>query len=133
MSLYAQGVIRVLTDPDAKYFESGKSVVKFFGGISEGKDKEGNYINNAIEVEAWGQDGEIIVNYAPKGSSVLVSGRLRQDEWTDKASGELRRRHVLTANRIELLPKSGDGTAAAPATAAPAAPAPAATGEFIPF
>lgn len=130
MSLYAQGVVRVLTDPDAKYFDSGLSVVKFLGGLNEGKDKDGNYINNSIEVEAWNKTGEVIVNYCPKGSNVFVSGNIRQEEWDDKDTGAKRRKHVLKAGRIELLPKAGDG--AAPA-AAPAAAAAQPSDEFIPF
>lgn len=128
MSLYAQGVVRVLTDPDAKYFDSGMSVVKFLGGLNEGKDKDGNYINNSIEVEAWNKTGEVIVNYCPKGSNVFVSGNIRQEEWDDKDTGTKRRKHVLKAGRIELLPKSGDGNGEAPAAAA-AAP----TTSEIPF
>ena len=125
MSLYAQGVVRVLTDPDVKYFESGKSVVKFLGGLSEGKDKNGNYIQNSIEVEAWDKTGEVIVNYAPKGSNVLVSGNVRQEEWDDKETGVKRRKHVLKAARIELLPRAGDGNGAtAPAAASPFGAAP---------
>lgn len=130
MSLYAQGVVRVLTDPDAKYFDSGLSVVKFLGGLNEGKDKDGNYINNSIEVEAWNKTGEVIVNYCPKGSNVFVSGNIRQEEWDDKDTGAKRRKHVLKAGRVELLPKAGDG--AAPA-AAPAAAAAQPSDEFIPF
>ena len=123
MSLYAQGVVRVLTDPDARYFDSGKSVVKFLGGLSEGKDKDGNYINNSIEVEVWNQTGEVIINYCPKGSSVFVSGNIRQEEWDDKDTGAKRRKHVLKAGRIELLPKANETDPAAAAAPAPAAAA----------
>lgn len=124
MSLYAQGVVRVLTDPDAKYFESGSSVVKFLGGLNEGKDKDGNYINNAIEVEAWNKTVEVIVNYCPKGSSVFVSGNIRQEEWEDKDTGAKRRKHVLKAGRIELLPRTtdGDGNGNGAAPMAPSTP-----------
>lgn len=139
MSLYAQGVVRVITDPDAKYFESGFSVVKFLGGLNEGKDKDGNYISNAIEVEAWNKTGEVIINYCPKGSSVFVSGNIRQEEWEDKETGAKRRKHVLKAGRIELLPKAGDGGGAAsaaeasPLAAAPLTAAPLADTDEIPF
>lgn len=124
MSLYAQGVVRVLTDPDAKFFESGSSVVKFLGGLNEGKDKDGNYINNAIEVEAWNKTGDVIVNYAPKGSNIFVSGNIRREEWEDKDTGMKRRKHVLKAGRIELLPRQGDTPAGAPAAAPAAAGSP---------
>lgn len=125
MSLYAQGIVRVLTDPDAKFFDTGSSVVKFLGGLSEGKDKDGNYINNTIEVEAWNKVGETLVNYCPKGSNVFVSGNVRMEEWDDKETGKKRSRHVFKAGRVELLPRSGDAPAAP--SAAPAA------AEDIPF
>lgn len=134
MSLYAQGVVRVLTDPDVKYFESGSSVVKFLGGLNEGKDKDGAYINNSIEVEAWNKTGEVIVNYAPKGSNILVSGNIRQEEWEDKTSGAKRKKHVLKAARIELLPKAGEGNGAAtPAATSPFGAAPDPIDAEIPF
>ena len=49
MSLYATGVIRIISDPQLRAFESGSMVCNFAGGIMEGKDKNGNYINNAID------------------------------------------------------------------------------------
>ncbi len=125
MSLYAQGVIRVLTDLDVKYFDSGSSVVKFLGGLNEGKDRDGNYINNAIEVEVWNKTGEVVINYCPKGSNLFISGNIRQEEWEDKTTGAKRRKHVLKAARVELLPKAGDGDgngSAAHAAAAPSTP-----------
>lgn len=133
MSLYAQGVVRVLTDPDTKFFESGSSVVKFLGGLNEGKDKDGNYINNSIEIEAWNKNGEVIINYAPKGSSLFVSGNIRQEEWDDKDTGAKRRKHVFKAGRVELLPRSGDSQGAtAPLAGSPFGASPV-TDEEIPF
>ncbi len=124
MSLYAHGIVRILTDPDARYFESGSSVVKFLGGLSEGKDKNGNYINNSIEVEAWNQSGEVITNYCKKGSSVMATGNIRQEEWEDRETGAKRRKHVFKVNRFELMPRSDDSGSPAPAPAAAAAPSP---------
>ena len=133
MSLYAQGNVRVLTDPDVKYFESGSSVVKFLGGLNEGKDKDGNYINNSIEVEVWNKTGDVIINYCPKGSSVFISGNVRQEEWDDKDTGAKRRKHVLKAGRVELLPRAGDGQGGG-ATGSPMAAAPSKVdSDEIPF
>ena len=47
MSLYASGIIRIITDPSLRTFDSGTMVANFAGGIQEGKDKDGNWINNA--------------------------------------------------------------------------------------
>jgi hypothetical protein len=52
MSLYATGIIRIISDPALRSFDSGTMVANFAGGIMEGKDKQGNYINNAIDVES---------------------------------------------------------------------------------
>ncbi len=49
MSLYATGIVRIITDPQLRAFESGTMVANFAGGIQEGKDKDGNWINNAID------------------------------------------------------------------------------------
>ena len=60
MSLYASGIVRLITEPALRSFDSGTTVANFAGGIIEGKDKQGNYINNAIDVEIWGKSAEEI-------------------------------------------------------------------------
>ncbi len=62
MSLYATGIVRIITDPQLRAFESGTMVANFAGGIQEGKDKDGNWINNAIDCEIWGKSAELIVD-----------------------------------------------------------------------
>jgi hypothetical protein len=44
MSLYASGIIRIISDPALRSFDSGTMVANFAGGILEGKDKNGNYM-----------------------------------------------------------------------------------------
>ena len=105
MSLYASGIVRIISEPQLKAFESGTMVCNFGGGIQEGKDKNGEYINNAIDVEAWGKTAEIIVDKLKKGDSIFVSGNLRMQEWQDKDSGSKRRKHVLSVQRFEFLPR----------------------------
>jgi single-strand DNA-binding protein len=121
MSLHLNGPIRIVTDPEAKYFESGKSVVSFYAGTSEGKDKNGEYIRNGIDAEAWDKTGQVILDYAPKGSVVYASGNLVKQEWNDKETGAKRSKHIMRINRIELLPSTNK--AAAPnSSSAPADP-----------
>ena len=106
MSLYASGIIRIISEPQLKTFDSGTMVCNFGGGIHEGKDKNGEYINNAIDVEAWGKTAEIIVDKLKKGDSIFVSGNLRMQEWQDRDSSTKRRKHVLSVQRFEFLPRS---------------------------
>jgi len=106
MSLYASGVVRIISEPQIKFFDSGTSVCTFGGGISEGKDKEGNYINNAIDVEVWGKGGETIADNCKKGDSIMVTGSVRRQDWVDKETGGKRSKHVLSVQRFEYLPRA---------------------------
>lgn len=105
MSLYATGVVRIISEPQIKFFDSGTCVCNFAGGISEGKDKDGNYINNAMDLEVWGKGGEMIADNCKKGDSIMVTGAVRRQEWVDKESGGKRSKHVLNVQRFEYLPR----------------------------
>jgi single-strand DNA-binding protein len=105
MSLYASGVVRIISDPQLKSFDSGNVVVNFAGGITEGKDKDGNYINNAIDVEIWGKSAEIVYDKLKKGDSLFVTGNIRRNEWQDKETGDKRSKHALSVVRFEFLPR----------------------------
>lgn len=106
MSLYATGIVRIITDPQLRAFESGTMVANFAGGIQEGKDKDGNWINNAIDCEIWGKSAELIVDKLKKGDSILVTGAVRRQEWNDKETGAKRSKHVLSIQRFEFMPRT---------------------------
>jgi len=67
-----------------------------------------------IDCEAWGRQGEIAAQYLTKGTMVIVEGRIKQDNWTDK-EGQKRSRLKLSAERVHLTPRGarddsqGDG------------------------
>lgn len=105
MSLYANGIIRIISEPQLRAFDSGSMVCNFAAGIMEGKDKDGNYINNAIDVEVWGKSAEIIVDKLKKLDCLMVTGNIRRQEWNDKTTGEKRSKHVLSVQRFEFMPR----------------------------
>jgi single-strand DNA-binding protein len=106
MSLYASGIVRIITEPALRSFDSGTMVANFAGGIMEGKDKQGNYINNAIDIEIWGKSAEVVVDRCKKGDSIFVTGNIRRQEWADKESGSKRSKHVFSVQRFEFLPRA---------------------------
>lgn len=105
MSLYATGIVRLITEPAMRTFDSGTVVTNFAGGIQEGKDKDGNWINNAIDCEVWGKSAELIVDKLKKGDSILITGAIRRQEWSDKESGAKRSKHILSIQRFEFMPR----------------------------
>jgi single-stranded DNA-binding protein len=70
-------------------------VANFAGGIMEGKDKAGNYINNAIDIEIWGKSAEVVVDRCKKGDCIMVSGNIKRQDWADKTTGDKRSKQAL--------------------------------------
>ena len=130
MSLYAQGTIRIVGQPEVIKV-GDTSVAKFYGGISEGKDKNGNWINNAIDVEVWGKSGQTIVDRCKVKDSIMVTGNVKRQEWQDKETGAKRSKHVLSVARFEFLPRAASDESSPRAAAQPAAAAP--SNEEVPF
>ena len=116
MSLYTTGTIRVITDPELKDI-NGTALVTFYGGSSEGKNKQGEYINYAIDCEGLGNQANTIIEYVGKGGSFQASGQILMDEWEDKQSGLARKKHKFKISRVELLPRAKDDAPAQRQTA----------------
>lgn len=82
-------------DPELRTTPNGATVCSFSVAVnrvyrdSNGEQKEDV---SFIDCSAWGKLGEMINQYAKKGSGVLVSGRLDQRSWEDKNGGGKRSR-----------------------------------------
>lgn len=97
-------------DPELRTTPNGASVCSFSVAVnrvyrdSNGEQKEDV---SFIDCSAWGKLGEMISQYAKKGSGVLVSGRLDQRSWEDKTSGQKR-------SRVEIVVEDFNFTGSAP-------------------
>lgn len=82
---------------------------------NEGRDK-----TTFMEVKIWNKQAELVEKYLSKGSFVIVSGRVEQENW--EKDGQKRSKLVLVASNVELGPKveSGGGGGAAEKPAAQA-------------
>jgi single-strand DNA-binding protein len=107
MSLYATGIIRIISDPALRSFDSGSAVLNFVGGILEGKDKNGEYIENVMDIEVWDKNSaNAIQKYCKLKDCIFVSGVVKMQTWKDKDTGKSRRKHVLSVHRFEFLPRT---------------------------
>ena len=111
-------------DPELRSTPNGASVCSFSVAVnrvyrdSNGEQKEDV---SFIDCSAWGKLGEMIGQYAKKGSSVLVSGRLDQRSWEDKNSGQKRSRVEVVVEDFNFLSNSQErGGAKADGAAEPA-------------
>ena len=140
----------VTRDPELKYTPKGSAVADLGLAINR------NYTNQSgekveevtyVDVELWGRLAEIAGEYAKKGRSIFIEGRLRIDSWEDKQSGQKRNRLKVVGEGLQLLgsrPGGQSGGVAAdlegeapaarpsrPASARPSQPEPA--DDDIPF
>lgn len=119
---------RLGRDPEARYFETGKSVCNFSLAIDQGRDNPPLW----LPVEAWNKTGEIVTNHCRKGSLVGVQGALKEEKWTDRQTGQERTRITVSAYRVTLCGSSRDRDQQPAAAAAPAPQAPPAHAQSAP-
>lgn len=55
-----------------------------------------------MSASVWDRRGEDVVQHLRKGARVHVAGRLVEQEWTDKESGEVRKAMQLNADEVYL-------------------------------
>jgi single-strand DNA-binding protein len=114
-------------DPELRYTPKGTAVAKIGLAVNRvwttetGEKKEEVTF---VDVDMFGRTAENVAQYMRKGSSLLVEGRLRLDQWDDKQTGQKRSRLGVVAEVVQFLgsPRGGEGGGAP----APARPRPAA-------
>ncbi len=97
-------------DPELRQLPTGTSVANFGLAMNrryktrEGEDREETCF---VDIEVFGRQAETTNTYLSKGSSALVEGRLRLDQWEDKQSGQKRSRLLVNADRVQFLGARG--------------------------
>jgi single-strand DNA-binding protein len=116
-------------DPELRYTPKGTAIAKIGLAVNRvwtneaGEKKEDVTF---IDVDVFGRTAENVGQYMRKGRPILVEGRLKLDQWDDKATGAKRSKLGVVAETVQFLgsaPGAGEGGAA---PAAPRAPRPAA-------
>lgn len=89
-------------DPDFRNTSSGSAVCKLNIAVNRpargGKDEV-----CFVDVTVWGKTAENCRQYLSKGSQVFAEGYLRQENWTDKSSGQQRSKLSVVAENIQFM------------------------------
>lgn len=112
-------------DPELRYTPGGAAVCEFAIALNRTwTTKEGEKHEEVafIEIVVWARQAEACKEYLAKGRLVLVEGRLSQDRWEDKTSGQKRSRVFVTAERVQFLgaPRGGSSVSPPPPAEEPA-------------
>lgn len=95
-------------DPQLSYTPSNTPVVEFGLAVNrKWRDREGNMKEDVcfVDLNAFGKQAEVINQYLNKGSGILVEGRLRLRQWTNKEGQNRNKLDVVVENFTFL----GDG------------------------
>jgi single-strand DNA-binding protein len=127
-------------DPELKYTPKGTAVAKIGMAINRSwKNEVGEKKEEVVfvDIDAFGKQAETIAQYVKKGRPLLVEGRLKLDQWNDKATKQKRSKLGVVLESFSFLDSKQDNAGAAPQTAAPASATPEASAidqeDTVPF
>ncbi len=95
----------VTRDPEVKFTPKGSAVTDLGLAVNRVYTVEGEKREETtfVDVELWGRLAEIAGEYAKKGKSIYIEGRLRIDTWDDKQSGQKRSKLRVVGENLQLL------------------------------
>lgn len=106
---------RVTKDPELKRTPSGLSIANFTIAVDRSVKKEGKGAL-FLPVTFFGSQAENISKYFRKGRAIIVTGRLENDEYTDKMTGDKKTVYFLSGTAFDFpLTEKNTEKPAAPA------------------
>ncbi len=123
----------LVADPELRYTKSGAAIANFRVAVNRRWNKDGEWEEETsfFDVTAWSQMAENACESLGKGMRVTITGRLEEQRWEDKESGESRRKIVIIADDVapslrwataDVERQSGKGDGAKPKAAVGADP-----------
>jgi len=101
---FVEVIGNVTREPDLKFLPSGLAVAEF--GIAVNKrwlNKQTNQWEEEtsfFDVTCWAELAENVTESIPKGCRVIVTGRLEQQSWEDKDTGQKRSKVKIVADEV---------------------------------
>ena len=121
-------------DPEQRFTPSGTATCSFDIAVNRKWNDQNGELKEEVSFfrcESWGKVSETICEYFKKGRPILVQGRLKQDQWSDKTTGDKRSAVKVVVDRFEFCGESkaaGSHMEAAPSRTAAPSEAPEAGG-----
>lgn len=98
-------------DPELMQTKNGTSVCRFSIAVNRSYSAQDGSARDEtcfVEMDSFGRTAENIGKFFSKGKPILVEGRLRQDSWEDKTTGQKRSKLLVVVERFEFV-SSGAG------------------------
>jgi len=120
-------------DPDVRTTTTGLKIAKLGMAVNRKyrtRDNEQRDETTFVDIDAFGQQAEVLERYCNKGSPLFVEGRLRLDQWQSN-TGESRSKLTVVLENFQFIggreggqaqENPGSNPSTARPEAAPAAP-----------
>ena len=92
----------LVADPELRYTKGGAAISSLRVAVNRRWNKNGEWEEETsfFDVTAWAQIAENCAESLTKGMRVVVTGRLEEQRWEDKESGDPRRKIVIIADEV---------------------------------
>jgi single-strand DNA-binding protein len=98
----------VVRDIELRYVGKGTAVCDIGLAVNDRrKDGDGKWIEETtfVDCTAWGRTAEVANEYLRKGSSILIEGRLKLEQW--EKDGQKRSKMKVVIERLQMLDGKG--------------------------
>tara|TARA_R100001530_G_scaffold65541_1_gene46920 strand:- start:1532 stop:1951 length:420 start_codon:yes stop_codon:yes gene_type:complete len=92
----------LVADPELRHTKSGAAILNARMAVNRRWNKDGEWQEETsfIDVTAWAELAENCKESLSKGMRVVVTGRIEEQTWDDKETGEPRRKVVVIADEL---------------------------------
>lgn len=100
-------------DPELRQTSGGTSVLAFGVAVNDRRrnNQTGEWEDypNFIDCQLFGRRAEALAQYLSKGSKVAIEGKLSQDRWQDRQTGQNRSRIRVTVDQLDFMSSRNGG------------------------
>lgn len=100
-------------DPELKYTPRGTAIARIGLAVNrKWKDESGALKEEVsfIDIDAFGRQAETIGQYVKKGRPLLVEGRLKQESWEDKQTGQKKSKIKVVLESFQFVGSNNGGS-----------------------
>ncbi len=94
----------VVREPEVRFTPQGTPVSNVSIGVNESfiSDNEKRNVTTFLDIRLWGKSAENFASLVKKGQEIFIEGALRQDQWTDKETGQNRSKLFVNATNWQF-------------------------------
>ncbi len=97
----------LVRDVDLRFTPGGTAVTdnclainrKWFDKNTQQQNEETTFVDFTL----WGKTAEVAAQYLNKGSQLMIEGRLQQEQWQDKQTGQNRSKLKVVGESMQML------------------------------